>query len=1027
MRLPRPLHLPTQPELFIAALLLVLGCGSLALYPSTQAADGKAGAEADAAAKPADSDSARAHPRTPQAAIESFSTLPGYEMQLIAAEPEVTEPILIAYDENGVMYVCEYLKFPAKEGKSDGPDGHIKRLQDRDGDGQFETANIFADGLAWPTGICPWDGGIFVVAAPDLWYLKDTTGDGVADVREKLYTGFGFVTDEGTANNLVWGQDQWIYGAGSNSGGNVSSLIHPDAPAVSVRGRDFRFHPVSGEFQAISGSEQFGNTLDDWGNRFICQNSKPAVHVVLPSRYLARNPFLAVPGLLRNTWKDNTFYRISPPEPWRLARTAMRLAEKPDWTGPSVDHDVFTAVSGITVYRGDAYPKEVRGQLFIGEVQGNLIHRRSIEPDGVTFRTERLDVESEFVRSDDNWFRPVNLCSAPDGTLHVIDMYREVIETPDSMPPEILAQVDYRNGHDRGRIYRLAPVGFKAPPPPQLGQASTDELVQALEHANGWWRDTAGRLLFARQDQSAIPALRKLLHSTSSAVAKSHILWTLSGLGALSDDDVLLALHDHSPRLRELGVRLSESRLQGEALARVLELAVDDDMRVRFQVAFSLGETSDPSATAGLVQLARSDAGDTWMRTAILSSSLNISAAMLSELLSSSQDAQAWTASPGATQLLTQLATIVGGRNQQAELVAVLQTLERVSTREPSVATTSATALRSTVLGLGEGLRRSGASLGPLLATAPRVQSSVQRLIAGAQRQLQADAPTAAQAKQAFAMLSLAPASVAEPTLIGLLDSRRSPVVQLGAVQALAGSKAPEVATAIVDAWAGLSPSVRREAIEVLLSRNAWTSVLFDAVSDHRIAVSSIETARRGALLTHPDAALRARAQQLFGQQSQTPRSDIVAAYQPALSLAGDAARGQIVYQKNCMACHRIRNQGFEVGPNLGTITNRTPEELLTQILDPNRDVLASYTQYSILTDDDRVVTGLIASESPNSITLRRAEGIDETILRQNIEDISGSGKSIMPEGLEDSIDHQQMSDLLAFLLGEGKKALQKN
>ncbi len=932
-------------------------------------------------------------------------------MQLIAAEPDVTEPILICYDENGAMYVAEYLKFPAKEGKSDGPDGHIRRMQDLDGDGHFETITIFADGLAWPTGICPWDGGVFVVAAPDLWYFKDTNGDGVADVRQKLYTGFGFVTDEGTANNLVWGQDQWIYGAGSNSGGNVSSLLHPDAPAVSIRGRDFRFHPVTGEFQAISGSEQFGNTLDDWGNRFICQNSKPAVHVVLPSRYLARNPFLAVPGLLRNTWKDTHFYRISPPEPWRLARTAMRLAEKPDWTGPSVDNDVFTAVSGITVYRGDAYPADVRGQLFIGEVQGNLIHRRSIEPDGVTFRTKRVDVESEFVRSEDNWFRPTNFYSAPDGTLHVVDMYREIIETPDSMPPEIYAQVDYHHGHDRGRIYRLAPVGFKVPPPPQLGKASTDELVQTLEHPNGWWRDTAGRLLFERQDQSAVPELRKLLHSTSSAVAKSHILWTLSGLDGLSDDDVLLALHDDSPRLRELGVRLSESRLQGGILAAVLELAADDDMRVRFQVAFSLGETSEPSATAGLIQLARSDAEDAWMRTAILSSSLNVSAAMLSELLNDSQAAEAWLASPGATQLLTQLATIVGGRNQQTELVAVLQTLERVSTSAP--------ALRSTVLGLGEGLRRSGASLGPLLATAPRVEASVEQLIEQAQQQLQADAPTAAQAQRAFAMLSLAPEEIAEPTLIGLLDSRRSPIVQLGAVQALSASKAPKVATAIVDAWGGLSPNVRREAIEVLLSRTAWTNVLLDAVEAQRIAANSIETARRGSLLTHADAALRARAEKLFGQQSQTPRSEVVAAYKPALSLAGDAARGQIVYQKNCMACHRLRNQGFEVGPNLGTISNRTPDELLTQILDPNRDVLASYTQYSILTDDDRVVTGLIASESPNSITLRRAEGIDETILRQNIEEISGSGRSIMPEGLEDSIDQQQMSDLIAFLLGE--------
>jgi putative membrane-bound dehydrogenase-like protein len=953
------------------------------------------------------SSSLRVPARTPQQAVESFSVAPGFEMQLVAAEPDVLEPILIAYDENAAMYVAEFLKFPAKEGKSDGPDGRIRRLQDLDGDGRYETSNVFAAGLAWPTGICPWQGGVFVVCAPDLWYLKDTDGDGVADVREKRFTGFGFTTEEGAANNLIWGQDQWIYGAGSNSGGEIVSLADPQAAPTSIRGRDFRFHPVSGEFQAISGSEQFGNTFDDWGNRFICQNSKPAVHVVFPSQYLARNPFLAVSALLRDTWKDTAVKRISPPEPWRLARTKMRLAEKPDWTGPSVEHDVFTACSGVTIYRGDAYPADMRGNLFVGEVQGNLVHRRAVEPDGVTFQTVRLEPDSEFVRSTDNWFRPANLTNAPDGTLHIVDMYREVIETPDSMPAEIIAQVDLHSGDDRGRIYRLAPIGFKAPSPPKLGQASTEELVKTLEHPNGWWRDTAGRLLFERQDQNAIEPLRSLLHRTSSPEAKSHILWTLSGLAGLTPDDVLLALQDSSPQVRELGIRLAERQLQGKVLEGVFRLVKDADVRVRFQAALSLGETQDAGLAAALSQLSRSDAGDAWMRTAILSSSLNSSGAMLSELICDEE----WVQTRGAAEMLNKLATIVGGRNQTSEMAAVLQTLEQVDS------TASASALRSTVLGLGEGLRRSGGSLGPYLATAPRVQASVEQLVRQAQELLQSETPNAAQAQQAFAMLSLAPAATSQPTLITLLDSRRSPAVQLGAVQALAGSNTSEVATAIVESWNGLSPSVRREAIEVLLSRTAWTHLLLDAVDKQRISASAIETARRAALLTHSDAELRGRAEKLFGPQSQTPRSEVINAYLPALSLDGDAARGQAVYQKNCMACHRLGNQGFDVGPNLATVQNRTADALLTQILDPNRDVLANYTQYSILTDSDRVVTGLIASESPTSLTLRRAEAIDETILRQNIEQITGSGKSIMPEGLEQSIDAQQMSDLLAFLL----------
>ncbi|MEO8270676.1 MAG: HEAT repeat domain-containing protein [Aureliella sp.] len=724
-------------------------------------------------------------------------------------------------------------------------------------------------------------------------------------------------------------------------------------------------------------------------------------------RLFSRNPFLAVTTLLQSTWADTAVHRISPPEPWRLARTKMRLAERPDWTGPSIEHDVFTACSGVTIYRGNAYPADMRGNLFVGEVQGNLVHRRAVEPAGVTFNTVRLEADSEFVRSADNWFRPANLFNAPDGTLHIVDMYREVIETPDSMPAEIIAQVDLHSGDDRGRIYRLAPSGFKAPPPPKLGQASTEELVAALEHPSGWWRDTAGRLLFERQDANAIGPLRSLLLSPTSPEAKSHILWTLSGLDGLSEDDVLLALKDDSPRLRELGVRLAENTLQGKVLDAVLKLVQDGDARVRFQVALSLGETQDDRLAAALIELSRSDADDAWMRTAILSSSLNVSGAMLRELLRD----EAWGSTPGAFETLRQLATIVGGRNQSKELVAVLQALEQVDS------SSSVAALRSTLLGLGEGLRRSGASLGTYLLSAPKVQASIEQLVEQALELLQSESPTAAQAQSAFATLSLSSLTSAEPTLIKLLDPRRSPAVQLGAVQALAGSNSPQVASAIVNAWDGLSPSVRREAIEVLLSRTAWTQLLLDAIDNERISSSAVETARRGALLAHSDEKLRARAEKLFGSESQTPRSQVIEAYLPALSLDGNAARGQAVYQKNCMACHRLDSQGFDVGPNLATVQNRTADALLAQILDPNRDVLANYTQYSILTDADRVVTGIIASESPTSLTLRRAEAIDETILRQNIEQITGSGKSIMPEGLEQSIDPQQMSDLLAYLL----------
>ena len=955
----------------------------------------------------ADTANVRLDPLEPVEAAKAFEVLDGFQMQVVAAEPHVVEPIVISYDANGIMYAAEYLKFPHFEIEGKRAAGRIRQLQDRDGDGTYEESSVFADDLEWPTGVCPWKGGVFVISAPDLWYLKDTNGDGTADVREKVYTGFGFRNEEGTANNLIWGLDNWIYGAGSNSGGQVTSLKNPNARPVSLRGYDFRFHPTTGKFEAISGSEQFGNTFDNWNNRFIGQNSKPAVHVVLPSGYLARNPYLPVPAVRTDIWDGTHIYRSSPPEQWRLARTKLRLAEDRNYSAPSVAHDVFTACTGVTIYRGAAYPTKYHGNLFIGEVQGNLVHRREMHPNGVSFSSKRGDAETEMVRAKDNWFRPANLTNAPDGTLHIVDMYREVIETPTSMTEEIVAQVDFLRGTDRGRIYRLAPPGFTIPAPPQLGSASTAELVSQLENPNGWWRDTASRLLFERQDSSAITPLRTLLNNSDSDLAQLHAMCALDGLGALNNDDLVSPLASPSAGLRERAVRLAETRLTGEAgsslLAQMIALADDDNPRVRFQVAFSLGESDDPAAAAALARIARRDAEDVWIRTAVLSSSLELASEMLKPLLADRK----FTASADGRAFLRQLALIVGGRNREQEVVSLLTLVE----------TQPADVRRTIILGLGDGLQRSRSSLSKYTQDAPAAAKLLAALITGVKKTLEDDASSAKSRVRAIEVLVHGEFSDIGDTLIEMLDPRQPPSVQLAAIQALSGFNDAEVPSALIEAWQGLSPTVRGEVIETLLGQQQWGTVLLDAVEDGDISSGYIAPLRRERLMKHRDTQLRDRATKLFRSEL-SPRKEVIDEYQAALALAGDVQRGEVVFKENCMTCHKIGSIGHEVGPNLATIQNKTPDALLMQILDPSREVLANYTQYSVVLDTGRVVSGLIASESPTSITLKRAENVQETILRKNIDEIVGSGKSLMPEGLEQKINKQQMQDLLTFLLG---------
>jgi len=463
-------------------------------------------------------------PEEPAEALKSFRALDGFRLDLLAAEPLVMDPVAGAYDEDGRLYVVEMSDYPHVDAENDKPFaenlgdppvGRVRVLTDDDGDGVFDRGEIFAEKLSWPTGLAVWKGGVFVAATPDVWYLKDHDGDGKADERRRVLTGFRKYNVQAVMNNLQWGLDHQIYGAGSSNGGNIREADAPETDAVALGRHDFRLDPNSGDIEILSGGARFGNTFNDWGDRFLCDIRNPAEHVVLPARYLARNPFLPTPKVLHDAAEAGDavpMFRISPNEPWRELR-ARRWTEvgKAIPKSELVAGGSLTSSSGLTVYRGDAYPEPYRGNLFLGEVANNLIHRMTVEPDGVTFKAQRADQNVEFVASTDTWFRPVNFVNAPDGSLHVLDMYRETIEHPWSIPEDILAKLDLRSGEDRGRIYRLIPPNFHHRPTPKLSAATTAELVGLLEHPNGWHRDTAHRLIFERQDKAAIEPLRRLL------------------------------------------------------------------------------------------------------------------------------------------------------------------------------------------------------------------------------------------------------------------------------------------------------------------------------------------------------------------------------------------------------------------------------------------------------------------------------------------------------------------------------------
>ncbi len=947
--------------------------------------------------------------RSSREALKSFETHPDFEMQLVAAEPDVLDPIAAAFDADGNLYVCEMRDYPYFPKKGDDPIGTVRLLRDTNGDGVMDESHVFADKLLWAGGVAPYKRGVFVATPPDIWYMQDTDGDFRADVRKKVFTGFGVQNQQAMLNNLKMGLDHLIYGSTAGNGGLIRPGDKPSAQPVSVEHRDFRFDPDTLAFESITGTQQFGNTFDDWGNRFVCSQSQPLLQIVLPQHYLARNPYLAVPQAIENLAPEPVpIFRISPLERWREIRSSRRIAHgERSAQSSGASHHVVDAGAGVTIYRGGAYPPEFYGQSFVGDAQNNLVHRRSLTPAGVIFKSARADENTEFVRSSDNWFRPVNFVNAPDGTMYVLDMNREILESI-HIPLDVLKFLDLKRGRDTGRIYRIAPKGFKSPSPPRLENAPAAELLAALDSPHGWYRETAHRLIYERQDKSLVAPLRELARSAQRPQTRLHALWSLKGLGALADEDILAGLADPVAPLRENAVLLAESRIDASAaiLTRLLDMTGDPDPRVRFQLAFMLGETNDPRAVAALASIARRDAADQRIRTAVLSSAAETADALFDALAA---DRSFLQGEPGKA-MLVDLARVVGARHvsdKVDQLLAAVAAIANDGERAPA---------QQFVAALADGMKQSGVHFDARAVHATAAAALLKSLLDEA-RATSADTGAEADLRaSAIALLGCFELVETKDTLVPLLDPREPAEVQTAAIAALAGYADPHVPEELLSAYKTSVPDVRTRIAEALLSRDDWTLLLLTSAAEGRIDVAGIDASRRQLLLKHAKQQIREDAARVFGGATTAARGDVVAEFKKSLSLKSDANRGAVVFERECMVCHRIGTRGFAIGPDLTSTASAEPEALLTHILDPNRYLLPQFTQYVVVDVTGRSHTGIVTANTPTSITLKREKDVTDVILKGNIDEMTATDKSLMPEGFEKKLTQQEMADLIAFL-----------
>jgi putative membrane-bound dehydrogenase-like protein len=938
-------------------------------------------------------------PKTPAEGLASFQLAPGFKIELVASEPAIVDPVAFDWGPDGKLWVVEMRDYPLGMDGKGKSGGVVAVLEDTHGDGHYDKSTVFMEGIGFPNGILPWGKGALISAAPDIFYGEDTDGDGRADVRKLLYTGFREGNQQHRINGFEYGLDNWIYAANGGSGGVVHSVGKNQE--LNLRGHDLRIRPDEGLMELQPGATQFGRHRDDWGNWFGNDNSRWLWHYYLPEHYLVRNSHLAVGSLTRMLAKYSNSGRIF---------AASRPQQRFNW--PSQTLEVTSACSA-TPYRDNLFGAEFEGSVFICEPANDVIHREVLDEKGVSFVSHRApgETNSEFLASSDNWCRPVMVKTGPDGALYFADMYRLVIEHPEYFPDELKQRPDLRAGEDKGRIYRIFPEGARLRPIPRLDQLAISDLVAALDSPNGWQRDTVQRMLVQSHRTEAAPYLEKLIDQSQNPKARLQALCTLEGLKPVPGSILVRCLKDAHWAVRREALALSEPRFgQANDLdTALLALENDPDVRVRYQLAFSLGEWKGAAVGQLLGRLFMKDWSDEDMQTALLSSAIPHLAQIMLQVFGVAQTrplpaslseriVELAAQVPDQTPLVDALTKVVARQNdtyaawQMAGVCGLISALDQRHLTLEQFERQASPPLQRTLAKLGPVFEQArGQATNPATVEEDRLLAI--RLLAHGTGQEQKD--------------------IAE--LGDLLGPQNSTTVQNAALAGLKRGHSPQVAQVLLKRWRICGLNLRQEVLNTLFSRADWIDAVLTAVEQQKLLPGEIGTLQQQKLLGNSDPAIRERSARLFSAIA-ADRKKIVESYNEVGQLQANRSRGHDLFTKNCSICHRLKGEGQTIGPDLGTVADKPVQELVVAILDPNQAVDPAYTAYSAVTKDDREFSGILVAETPNSISLRMAGGAEEQILRTNLREFTSSGRSLMPEGFEAGLKQQDLADLIAYL-----------
>jgi putative membrane-bound dehydrogenase-like protein len=996
-------------------------------------------------------------PTPPAAAPKKLSVHPEFKATLVAAEPLINKPIAIDWDARGRMWVAETVEYPnGRRGMRDDLSGaewidhggldskpgvqnraaqdRISILTDSKGDGVMDKKDVFFDGLELVTGFVFHRDGVIASAAPDIFFLRDTDGDGKADKIEKLYTGLGIVDTHAVINNLRWGPDGWIYATHGYSGSDHVKSGDGKRDFGRIGSGVVRFKPDGSAFEQYS--SKGGNT---WGLAITTNNdifwTQPTsgdliMQTLLPESVLAH-------GRLAGTTSFQVINKS--PRSFPMMTWEQQAYRQIDFVGS------FTAAAGCAIYDGGTWPARWNNNYFCTEPTINIVHHEVLDPAGVgyTSHKEADRDETEFIRSGDLWFRPIEVRVGPDGALYVLDFYNQAVIHNDTRGPlhnNVHAAVRPDRDHYFGRIWRVDHRDAPKVKPADFSNATEADLVAGLKSINRPVRFTAQRLLTEANSETANQALQGLvLDEKAAAAARVQALWTLAGKAALDDatlDALLGSTKKDAATLERAALKILADRpaLASRHLPQIIPLASTGFAPVRLAALLALGAAEPRPETSKALAALLPTLDDKYLQAAALAAATRSPGAFLREALAGV------SSGPASPLLLSFMPPVCASLNTDTraaeDIVLLLSEKPAVDLKlGASILSGLAEIKRPAVVEnpreaqVQEALRRllnrsepEAAAALPLAvawntngALAKDMQALVPKLIAKLNAPEQSDEALAIVITNLLGARQLS--SDIMPAIGNLLGAGPSPALQERAIKALGETISPASAEMLLAHYAQLAPALQDAAFSQLLKRKEWTKALIGALKSGRVSLESLGVLELDKLRHYADPETAREASdaidQIRGPLTQK-KDELIASLLPVVEQGGDAEKGKALFTTACAVCHKFNKQGSTLAPDLSGMGAHPRGELLTHILDPNREVDPTFAAFAFQTKRGVLYQGIITTENAKSVHVRDAAG-EHDLLKSDLASRQELGRSLMPEGFE-ALGAESLRDIIAYL-----------